>query len=83
MMLLPGPPQLGKVVLTMDQQLLETGMKIKKWRNFKDYKQEVFAKEIGVSRIMLSRYENGRSKISVLQLKKIASLLEIEITVLL
>ncbi|MBC7536458.1 MAG: helix-turn-helix transcriptional regulator [Ferruginibacter sp.] len=62
---------------------LAVGMKIKKWRNFKDFKQEVFAKEIGVSRIMLSRYENGRSRVSVLQLQKIALLLDVEITVLL
>ncbi|MEO6671711.1 MAG: helix-turn-helix transcriptional regulator [Ferruginibacter sp.] len=62
---------------------LEVGMKIKKWRNFKDYKQEVFAKEIGISRIMLSRYENGRSKVSILQLQKIAMLLDVEISVLL
>ena len=68
----------------MNQQVaLTVGMKIKKWRSFKDYKQESFAKEIGVSRIMLSRYENGRSKVSILQLQKIASLLEVEISVLL
>ena len=68
----------------MNQQAsLEVGMKIKKWRNFKDYKQEVFAKEIGISRIMLSRYENGRSRVSILQLQKIALLLEVEISVLL
>ena len=62
---------------------LEVGMKIKRWRSFKDYKQEVFAREIGVSRIMLSRYENGRSQISITQLQKIAMLLDIEISVLL
>ncbi|MEO8770278.1 MAG: helix-turn-helix transcriptional regulator [Ferruginibacter sp.] len=68
----------------MNQQVAhEVGMKIKKWRNFKDYKQEVFAKEIGISRIMLSRYENGRSRVSILQLQKIALLLEVEISVLL
>jgi transcriptional regulator with XRE-family HTH domain len=63
--------------------ILSIGMKIKKWRTFKDYKQEVLAKEIGISRIMLSRYENGRSKISILQLQKIASLLEVELSVFL
>jgi len=62
---------------------LEVGMKIKRWRSFKDYKQEVFAREIGVSRIMLSRYENGRSQVSIVQLQKIAMLLDIEISVLL
>ncbi len=68
----------------MNQQVaLTVGMKIKKWRSFKDYKQESFAKEIGISRIMLSRYENGRSRVSILQLQKIASLLEVEISVLL
>ena len=62
---------------------LNIGMKIKKWRNFKDYKQEVFAKEIGISRIMLSRYENGRSKVSITQLQKIAFLLDLEVSVFL
>lgn len=69
--------------LMNQQATLSVGMKIKKWRNFKDYKQAVFAKEIGISRIMLSRYENGRSKVSVLQLQKIALVLDVEISVLL
>lgn len=41
------------------------GSNIKKIRTFQGKKQEVFAKEIGVSRVMLSRYENGRSAIKV------------------
>lgn len=65
------------------QSALSTGLKIKKWRNFKDYKQEVFAKELGISRIMLSRYENGRSQVSLPQLQKIAFVLDVELSVLL
>lgn len=65
------------------EQSIAIGMKIKKWRNFKDYKQEVFAREIGISRIMLSRYENGRSQVSIMQLQKIACKLEVELSVLL
>ena len=68
----------------MDQQAsYALGTKIRQWRNFRNYKQEVFAREIGVSRIMLSRYENGRSKVSVIQLQKIARVLEVELTTLL
>jgi transcriptional regulator with XRE-family HTH domain len=66
-----------------NQDALAIGMKIKKWRSFKDFKQESFAKEIGISRIMLSRYENGRSKVSIVQLQKIAVVLDVELSVLL
>ncbi len=40
---------------------------VKIFRNYllNKEKQEVFAKEIGVSRVMLSRYENGRSAIKI------------------
>jgi transcriptional regulator with XRE-family HTH domain len=55
------------------------GKNIQRWRTFKGKKQETFAKEIGISRVMLSRYENGRSIISLQQLEHIAKLLELRI----
>ncbi len=55
------------------------GRNIQRWRCFKGKKQENFAKEVGISRVMLSRYENGRSKISLQQLEHIAELLGIKI----
>jgi len=48
--------------IKLDNALI--GSNIRRWRKFNDIKQDVFARQIGVSRIMLSRYENGRSKIS-------------------
>ncbi len=59
------------------------GGNIKKYRIFKDKKQQVFAKEIGVSRIMLSRYENGHVEIKLATLQLIAEKLGINITILL
>ncbi|MBL7744895.1 MAG: helix-turn-helix transcriptional regulator [Chitinophagaceae bacterium] len=56
------------------------GKNIRKWRDFKGKKQASFAKEIGVSRVMLSRYENGRSKISLEHLNKIAISLGVDIS---
>jgi len=53
------------------------GCNIRRWRKFRDIKQDVFAKQIGVSRIMLSRYENGRSKISAETIYKISFHLDI------
>ncbi|HEU4471158.1 MAG TPA: helix-turn-helix transcriptional regulator [Flavisolibacter sp.] len=54
------------------------GEKIKRWRAFKGIKQEVFAKEIGISRVMLSRYENGKTPISLQQIELIAERLGIK-----
>ena len=55
------------------------GKNIQRWRSFKGKKQETFAKEMGISRVMLSRYENGRSAISLEQLEQIANSLGIKI----
>jgi len=65
----------------MDRAII--GRNIQRWRHFKGKKQEPFAKEIEVSRVMLSRYENGRSEISLQQLEKIADALGVSITDLL
>lgn len=61
----------------------QIGENIKKHRAFKGKKQEALAKEIGVSRIMLSRYENGRVKISIETLHTIATSLDIKLMELL
>jgi transcriptional regulator with XRE-family HTH domain len=53
------------------------GDKIKRWRSFRGIKQESFATTVGVSRVTLSKYENGRSEISLSQLSVIARALEI------
>jgi transcriptional regulator with XRE-family HTH domain len=53
------------------------GANIRRWRKFNDIKQEVFAKQIGVSRIMLSRYENGKSKVSAQVIYKMTLCLNI------
>ena len=59
------------------------GKNIQRWRSFRGKKQKPFAKEIGVSRVMLSRYENGRSEISLTHLEVIAKTLGITIVDLL
>ena len=41
------------------------GDNIKKWRAYKGIKQEHFADTIGVSRITLSKLENGRADLSL------------------
>jgi transcriptional regulator with XRE-family HTH domain len=59
------------------------GRNIQRWHQFKGKKQEPFAKEVDISRVMLSRYENGRSKISLEELEKIATALSITLPELL
>jgi transcriptional regulator with XRE-family HTH domain len=55
------------------------GKNIQRWRSFKGKKQETLAREIGISRVMLSRNENGRSVISLQQLEIIAALLDLKV----
>jgi transcriptional regulator with XRE-family HTH domain len=59
------------------------GENIKKYRSFKGKKQEVLAKEIGVSRTMLSKYENGRVRLNIEILTAIAKSLNVQIAELL
>jgi transcriptional regulator with XRE-family HTH domain len=59
------------------------GENIKRFRNFRGKKQDVLAKEIGISRIMLSRYENGHVKFSFEILAEIANKLNVKIEELL
>jgi transcriptional regulator with XRE-family HTH domain len=59
------------------------GANIKRCRMAQGFKQETFAKEIGISRIMLSRYENGRSVLSSAKLADIAKFLQVPVVILL
>ena len=58
---------------------IDIGKNIRRWRSFRGKKQASLAKEIGVSRVMLSRYENGKSVISLDHLDAIAKSLEVNI----
>ena len=58
---------------------LQVGENIKRHRTFKSKKQDSFAKEIGKTRQMLSRYENGRTEIPFSTLQLIAEKLDIPI----
>ncbi len=52
------------------------GEKIKKARVEKSLSQEDLAEKIGVSRMMVSRYELGNSEVSIENLQKISKVLE-------
>ncbi len=54
------------------------GKNIKRQRAFKGIKQSHLAENIGVSRVTLSKYENGKVDISLGQLKLIVENLEID-----
>jgi transcriptional regulator with XRE-family HTH domain len=56
---------------------LRVGTNIKKWRSFRGIKQQNLACTIGISRVTLSKYENGRTEISVILLSDIARALAI------
>jgi transcriptional regulator with XRE-family HTH domain len=62
---------------------LQVGVNIKRHRTFRSKKQNCFAKEIGKTRQMLSRYENGRSEIPLPTLHLIAQKLDIPLEFLL
>jgi len=59
------------------------GENIRRWRSFKGFKQEHLALKIGISRVTLSKYENGRSEITFMQLQLIAEALDIQLDQLL
>ena len=56
---------------------LGVGENIKRQRAFKGIKQSHLAENIGISRVTLSKYENGKVDISLGQLKLIAEKLDI------
>lgn len=59
----------------MDKQ--ELGDNIRRWRQFRGFKQEQLAKNIAISRGTLSRLENGKGLLSLLIVQQIASALQI------
>ncbi len=55
------------------------GGNIRRWRQFRGYQQAEFAKKVGLSVVSISKYENGRTKIPITTLVKIADFLEIDL----
>lgn len=68
-------------ILFMDNQefLEKLGIKIRILRNRKNFSQEEFAEAVGLDRVYVSNIENGKANPSILYLKKMAEVLEIEI----
>ena len=62
---------------TPDQRLIDLGQKIIEYRNNADFKQEAFAKELGISRTTLSFIENGSQAPSFEVLVKLAQITNI------
>ncbi len=56
------------------------GNNIRKWRNLKGFKQEAFAKQVGISKSTLSKIENDNRGAKIPRLQKIATCLKIKIT---
>jgi transcriptional regulator with XRE-family HTH domain len=64
-----------------NQNNLPIGNNIRKWRNLRGFKQQDFAKDIGVSKGTLSKIENGKQKnVNLTRLQKIATCLKVKIT---
>lgn len=58
----------------------QIGNNIRKWRNLKDFKQQDFAEQVGISKSTLSKIENDSREASIPRLQKIATCLKIKIT---
>jgi transcriptional regulator with XRE-family HTH domain len=67
----------------MDNYKYAVGRNIRKYRMFNEIKQEDLAKAIGVSRITLSNYENGKTKISIAHITILSQTLNVTIEILL
>ena len=59
------------------------GQSIKKWREFKNIKQETLALELSISKAALSHIENGKTDVTITRIKQIADVLEINLLQLL
>lgn len=57
--------------------MTDLGLKIKKIRELKNYKQEYMADKLGISQSAYSRYENMETEVSEDMLKQIAEVLEV------
>ena len=63
-----------------NNNLPQIGNNIRKWRNLKGFKQQDFAKQVGISKSTLSKIENDSSGAKIPRLQKIATCLKIKIT---
>ena len=61
---------------------IEMGNNIRKWRLVKNFKQDLFAEKLNISRVALSRIETGKTDITLSRLCEIAKILHIDVTVL-
>lgn len=59
------------------------GQNIRKWREFKNLKQDSLAKTLGITSSALSQIENGKIDISVNRIEQVAEALEMDISQLL
>ena len=66
-----------------NNNLPQIGNNIRKWRNLKGFKQQDFAKQVGISKSTLSKIENDTREAKIPRLQKIATCLKIKITQLL
>lgn len=58
------------------------GENIRKWRELKCIKQQLLAKELGITAGALSNIENNKSAVSTTRLQQIAFFLQVDVTVL-
>lgn len=58
------------------------GANIKKWREFKQIKQDTLAKNMNITSATLSRIETGKTDITVSRIQEIADQLDIDFTLL-
>ena len=61
----------------------QIGHNIKRWREFKEIKQELLAKRLKITSAALSQLENGKTDITVSRIEQIAEVLEIDFSLLL
>jgi transcriptional regulator with XRE-family HTH domain len=61
----------------------QIGHNIKRWREFKEVKQEQLAKRLKITSAALSQLENGKTDITVSRIEQIAEVLDIDFSLLL
>ncbi|MBD0289503.1 MAG: helix-turn-helix transcriptional regulator [Flavisolibacter sp.] len=57
---------------------LQVGQNIRKWREFKGYKQQTLARHLSVSKATISNIENDKTDISLHRMEAIAHFLGVE-----
>ncbi len=61
----------------------QIGLNIKRWREFKEVKQEELAKSLKITPAALSHLENGKTDISVGRIEQIAEILKVDFSLFL